>query len=61
MKPDLGAHDSEIETRIDATLEGGTRYRVSCSCGFNGLWRKHRQSARRDRDALEDRRAAGEA
>lgn len=58
MKPDFTSHDCEIEKRAVA---GRTERRVSCSCGFQGPWRKGRTSAYRDRDAHEDRRLAGEA
>jgi hypothetical protein len=48
-------HDIEIESA------DRLKFRVSCSCGFLGPWRKHRRTARKDRDAHEERRAWGEA
>lgn len=50
----------EIESKLNAS-DACKNYRASCSCGFVGPWRLTRRSARRDRDAHDDRRAAGEA
>lgn len=54
----LAAHDMEIEP---APIAGMGEYRISCSCGFVGPWRKGKRSVYRDRDAHEDRMAAAEA
>lgn len=52
-------HDLEIDKQL--ALDGVIYHRVSCSCGFQGPWRKSRRTARRDGDNHEDRRTCEEA